>query len=82
MVIKVIDKNNVPAFKFECYSPISINDYRIMTGETAGQLMQTPPRQINIIGGLGNIQPQQYAGKLLSMLGLNTRLVAGLEEGF
>jgi hypothetical protein len=39
VVIEIIDKNNVLAFKFESYSPIAVNSYRVIADEAASQLM-------------------------------------------
>ena len=71
VVVAIVDKDGVLAFKAESQAPVAANAHGPVTCEIAMQRMQMPSREIHFQRTLSFIQREQLALKPLSVGRLN-----------
>jgi hypothetical protein len=80
MVVLIVDKDSVLAFKFEGQTPVSAHIDRPVIFEFSGQPVEVPSRGIQVSGELCIIKGEQLQLQLTGVLRLDSCLRSGAKE--
>ena len=80
MVVLIVDKDSILAFKLEGQPPVSADADGPVIFQFPSQPVEVPSRSIQVAGVLGAVEGQQLQSQLAGVLGLNPRFRSGAEE--